>query len=38
MEKVENPQDIVDEWIAEDPDVKILVLDKGSKIAVYAED
>jgi nickel-dependent lactate racemase len=38
MEKVDNPQKIVDEWIAEDPNVKILVLDKGNKIAVYAED
>lgn len=38
MEKVENPQKTVDEWIAEDPNVKILVLDKGNKIAVYAED
>jgi len=38
MEKVEDPQKIVDGWILEDPDVKILVLDKGNKIAVYAED
>jgi len=38
MEKVTDPQKIVDEWIAEDPDVKIMVLDKGNKIAVYAED
>lgn len=35
MEKVSDPQAIVDEWIAEDPTVKILVLDKGNKIAVY---
>ncbi|TFG31912.1 DUF2088 domain-containing protein [Candidatus Thorarchaeota archaeon] len=36
LEKVSSPQSVVDEWIAEDPDVKILVLDKGNKIAVYA--
>ncbi|MGY5858928.1 MAG: lactate racemase domain-containing protein [Candidatus Thorarchaeota archaeon] len=38
MEKVANPQNVVDGWIAEDSDVKILVLDKGNKIAVYAEE
>ncbi|MHA1633736.1 MAG: lactate racemase domain-containing protein [Candidatus Thorarchaeota archaeon] len=38
MEKVENLQKVVDDWIVDDPDVKILVLDKGNKIAVYAED
>jgi len=37
LEKVENPQAVIDEWIAEDPEVKILVLDKGNKIAVYAD-
>jgi nickel-dependent lactate racemase len=37
MEKVSDPQKIVDEWIAEDPKVKILILDKGNKIAVYAD-
>jgi nickel-dependent lactate racemase len=37
MEKVDNPQTTIDEWIADDPDVKILVLDKGNKIAVYAD-
>jgi len=36
LESVENPQTVIDEWINEDPDVKILVLDKGNKIAVYA--
>ena len=36
MEKIDNPQEVIDEWIADDPDVKILVLDKGNKIAVYA--
>ena len=37
MEKIDNPQTTIDEWIAEDPNVKILVLDKGNKIAVYAD-
>lgn len=37
LEFVENPQSVIDEWIDEDPDVKILVLDKGNKIAVYAD-
>ena len=37
MEKVNDPQKVVDEWVAENPDVKILVLDKGNKIAVYAD-
>lgn len=36
LEMVEDPQAVIDEWIEEDPDVKILVLDKGNKIAVYA--
>ncbi len=35
--KVEDPQKVVDDWIKEDPDVKIIVLDKGNKIAVYAK-
>jgi len=35
MDKTENPQDVVDEWISNDPDVKILVLDKGNKLAFY---
>ncbi len=33
--KVNDPQEVVDQWIAEDPNVKILVLDKGNKLAVY---
>jgi nickel-dependent lactate racemase len=37
LESVENPQLVIDEWISENPDVKILVLDKGNKIAVYAD-
>lgn len=36
LEKVTTPQSVIDEWIAEDPNVRILVLDKGNKIAVYA--
>jgi nickel-dependent lactate racemase len=36
LEKVSDPQSVIDEWIAEDRSVKILVLDKGNKIAVYA--
>ncbi|TFG95347.1 DUF2088 domain-containing protein [Candidatus Thorarchaeota archaeon] len=37
MEKVGNLQKVVDNWIVEDPNVKILVLDKGNKIAVYGK-
>ena len=37
LEKVEDPQKVIDEWIAEDPSVKITVLDKGNKIAVYLD-
>jgi nickel-dependent lactate racemase len=37
LEVVENPQSMIDEWIKEDPEVKILVFDKGNKIAVYAD-
>ena len=37
MTKVNDPQQIIDEWISEDPSVQILVLDKGNKIAVYAK-
>jgi nickel-dependent lactate racemase len=37
LEQVEDPQSVIDEWIKDDPDVKILVLDKGNKIAVYAD-
>jgi hypothetical protein len=36
LEKVNDPQSVIDEWIAEDSSVKILVLDQGNKIAVYA--
>lgn len=37
LEVVKDPQSVIDEWIKEDPDVKILVLDKGNKIAVYTD-
>ncbi|MFX1560684.1 MAG: lactate racemase domain-containing protein [Promethearchaeota archaeon] len=36
LEMVKDPQAVIDEWLKEDPEVKILVLDKGNKIAVYA--
>jgi nickel-dependent lactate racemase len=36
MEKVDSPQSVVNGWIEEYPDVKIIVLDKGNKISVYA--
>ncbi len=38
LEKVSDPQKVVDAWITEDPSVKIVVLDKGNKLAVYAEE
>ena len=37
LEPVDNPQDVIDEWIKEDADVQILVLDQGNKMAVYAD-
>ncbi|MFW9834836.1 MAG: nickel-dependent lactate racemase [Candidatus Thorarchaeota archaeon] len=37
LDPVRDPQTVVDEWIKDNPDVKILVLDKGNKIAVYAD-
>ncbi len=37
MEKTEDPQEVIDSWIQENPSVQILVLDKGNKIAVYAD-
>lgn len=36
LQKIEDPQKVIDQWIAEDENVSILVLDKGNKIAVYA--
>jgi len=36
LNKVFNPQETIDRWLEEDPDVIITVLDKANKIAVYA--
>lgn len=36
MKKAVDPQKIVDDWISHNPDAKIMVLDKGNKLAVYA--
>jgi nickel-dependent lactate racemase len=35
LEKVVNPQAVIDDWIKADAKVQILVLDKGNKLAVY---
>jgi len=37
LEKVDDPQSVIDEWISVDPTTQILVLDQGNKIAVYPE-
>lgn len=37
MEKVYDVQKVIDGWISKNPKVKILVLDKGNKLAVYAK-
>lgn len=37
LKKVQDPQKIVDGWIAEKPDVTISVYDGANKLAVYAE-
>ena len=37
LEKVSDPQKVIDDWIAEDASVKITVIDKGNKIAIYEE-
>jgi nickel-dependent lactate racemase len=36
LEKAEDMQAVIDGWIADDPKTKILVLDKGNKLAIYA--
>ena len=36
MEKVSDVQTVINEWITKDPDVKITILDKGNKLAIYA--
>ncbi len=35
--KIEDPQSIIDKWIQENPDVKILVFDKASKLTIYSK-
>ncbi|MFW9769248.1 MAG: hypothetical protein ACFFEM_10540, partial [Candidatus Thorarchaeota archaeon] len=35
LEKADDPQAVIDQWIAEDPSVRITVIDKGNKIAIY---
>ena len=35
LQKIGDAQAVVDKWIADDPDVKILVFDKGSKLSIY---
>jgi nickel-dependent lactate racemase len=37
LEKVDDPQSVIDEWISVDPTAQILILDQGNKIAVYSE-
>ncbi len=37
LTKIADPQQVIDEWIEENPDVQILVLDKANKLAVYSE-
>ncbi|MHA1247108.1 MAG: nickel-dependent lactate racemase [Candidatus Thorarchaeota archaeon] len=36
LQKVDDPQEVIDAWIQKDPQVKIMVLDKGNKMAIYA--
>jgi len=36
LEKVDDIQSVIDTWISEDPNTKILVLDKGNKMAIYS--
>ena len=36
LDKAENPQAVVDEFISNNPDVQILLLDKGNKLAIYS--
>ncbi|MFW9888186.1 MAG: lactate racemase domain-containing protein [Candidatus Thorarchaeota archaeon] len=36
LTKVEDIQSVIDAWISENPKTKILVLDKGNKMAVYS--
>jgi nickel-dependent lactate racemase len=36
LEKADDPQSVIDEWISVDPTTQILILDQGNKIAVYS--
>jgi nickel-dependent lactate racemase len=36
LQKADDVQAVIDRWIAADPKTKILVLDKGNKLAIYA--
>ncbi|MFX1262013.1 MAG: lactate racemase domain-containing protein [Promethearchaeota archaeon] len=36
LTKVDDIQSVIDAWISENPNTKILVLDKGNKMAVYS--
>ncbi|MFX0055622.1 MAG: lactate racemase domain-containing protein [Promethearchaeota archaeon] len=36
LKKVDDIQSVIDAWISEDPNTRILVLDKGNKLAVYS--
>lgn len=37
IQPVDNPQGIIDKWLQDDPQDKILVVDKANKLAVYGE-
>jgi len=35
IKPVKNPQDVIDKWLADDPEDRIMVIDKANKLAVY---
>ena len=35
IEPANDPQDIIDKWLAKDPNAKILVIDKANKMAIF---
>ncbi len=37
LENVGNPQEVIDEWLVESPDCRIMALNKGNKLAVYKD-
>jgi nickel-dependent lactate racemase len=37
LDKVSDPQEVVDNWISENPNTKILVFNKGNTLAIYTE-